>query len=504
MLAAILILAAALRVWGLGSKSFWVDEILAVERSRSLRQAVAYCAVNHEPPLRYCLLHYLARFNPPELFTRLPSFVFGLATVALLWWLARMLFGARAGTVAAFLLAVSFWHIVQSQDARMYPVMMFFWTLSLIIFFHVLEQPSQPLWWPALAIVHAANFYLSYLTVFVLMAEALTFIGWLIVRKWREREAFALRPYATGALIFVGFFALCISFWFNPIVSLIERYTGARATGAEPLVRAVHAGRETVEIVGWPAEFDAKFLLGILDKLLIPGIAWRIVTLIGLSVGLSLCWRRNRPFVLVAVLAFFLPMVAILFTEMRHFVAPRYVFHLLLFAIIAFAVVLVTGAEAIVAYFHETMKKRIAVVFLAAIATVSLARYFPILMLHARCERQDWRTACRWIAENAKPPDVILTGPWGTYGAVLYYGSPALTEHYTIANCLSADRTADEIERPTADANVWYVAWGYMPDELKLVIEERLEKALALSGLDGTIEIFQRKRPQTLTMKDER
>ena len=55
-LIAILVLAAGLRLWGLGTKSFWVDELFAVDRSRVLRQALAYCSVNHEPPLRYYLV----------------------------------------------------------------------------------------------------------------------------------------------------------------------------------------------------------------------------------------------------------------------------------------------------------------------------------------------------------------------------------------------------------------------------------------------------------------
>jgi len=492
---AILMLAAALRLWGLGSKSLWVDEILAVERSHTLRHALAFCSLNHEPPLRYYLVHYLARFNPPELFVRLPSFVFGVATIALLWWLARTLFGARVGIVAAFLLALSYWHVVQCQDARMYAVMMFFWTLSLILFFRVLETPTQPLWWPALAIVHAVNFYLSYLTAFVLVAEVLTFIGWLAVRKWRERAAFALKPYATGALIFAGFFGLAVSFWFNPVMALIERYTGARTAAAEPLVRAVLRGREVVEVVGWPAEFDAGFLLGILDKLLAPGIVGRVIALVGLSAGLSLCWRRNRPFVWIAVLSFFLSIATILFTEMKHFVTPRYVFHLLLFATITFAVAIVAAAEAILARFSGAAKRAIAA-FLALVAVAAVVLHCPLLYLHVRCERQDWRTACRLLAENVKLNDVILTGLWGTYGAVLHYGQPALTEQHRIVNCLSTDQTAEEIERTTGSATAWYVTWGHFPNDLRPLIESKMEPVVQLPGLEGTIEIFRDKERQ--------
>ncbi|KPL25921.1 MAG: hypothetical protein AMJ72_12975, partial [Acidithiobacillales bacterium SM1_46] len=388
MLVAVLALAAALRLWGLGTKSFWLDEILAVERSRSLRQAVMYCATGHEPPLRYYLLHYLTQFDPPELFARLPSFLLGVATVGLLWVLARTLFGVRVAIVAAFLLAVSPWHIVHSQDARMYAVMMFFWVLSLLLLFRALERPAQPLWWPALAVVHAVNFYLSYLTFFVLAAEILTLVGWVAVRKWREGERFAVKPYAVGALIFAGFFGLCILFWLHPLGAVVQRYLGVETAGVEQRIWAVHeSGR-----VNFPAEFDARFLGLVLDHLLMPGRGWRLVAILGISAGLSLCWRRSRPFVWIAALSFLIAVATILFTEMKHFVAPRYVFHLLLFAVIALAVAVVAAAEAVMTYTVREVRGTVAGILLALVAVVA-SFYAPGVLLHVRAEHQDWRSA---------------------------------------------------------------------------------------------------------------
>lgn len=511
MFVVILALAAALRLWGLGTKSFWVDEILAIERSRSLRQAVMDCALGHEPPLRYVILHHLARLNPPELFARLPSFLFGVATVGLLWLLARTLFGARVAIVAAFLLAVSPWHIIHSQDARMYAVMMFFWVLSLLLFFGALERPTQPLWWPALAIVHAVNFYLSYLTVFVLAAEVLTLVGWVVVRKWRAGATiglspkgapalgkmpvppggrFALKPYAVGALIFAGFFSVCISFWLYPLGALVQRYLDIGTPETELLIRAVYESGQ----IDWPAAFDAQFFVNVLDRLLATGHAWRVVALVGLSAGLSLCWRRNRPFVWIAALSFFITMAVILFTEMKHFVAPRYVFHFLLFFVIVLAVAIVAAAEAIMARAATRVRGTIAGIVLALATVVAMEFYVPGVLLHVRAERQDWRTACRFLAENAEPDDVVITGPWGTHLAVSYYGGSALAESHAIINCLTIERTVDEIERAADTAGVWYISWGYLPPELRLIVEEELDREVSLPGLRGTIEIFRRRR----------
>jgi len=489
VLVAIVALGAVLRAWGLASKSFWVDEIVALERSRSLRQAIAFCSLGHEPPLRYCLLHWLLRFSPPELFARLPSFVLGVATIALLWLVARDLFGPRVGAVAAFLLSVSPWHIIHSQDARMYAVMMFFWVLSLLLFFEVLRRPRRVLLWPALAVVHVANLYLSYLTVFVLAAEALVLVGWLAVRKWREGARFDLKPYGVGAFIFAGFFGVLVSFWFHPLAALFNRYLGLRPPAAGAAIRAVYEqGR-----VDWPTEFDAGYLAALLDRLLVPGAIWRIVALVALSAGLSVCWRRNRTFVWLAVLSFFIGMAAILFTAMRHFVAPRYLFHVLIFSTVAIAAAIVGAVEAALGAARSRGQKIFAAALLAAVGAAALYSYVPVLLLHVRCERQDWRAACRFLEKNARPGDLILTGPWGAHVAVLYYGRSSLTDRHRIVNCLTVERMADEIEQAGGDKGVWYIAWGYVPSDLRLVIEEHLERVAYFRGLRGTISVYRRR-----------
>jgi len=492
MLAAVVVLAAGLRLWGLGSKSFWADELLAVERSRSLPQAIADCAENHEPPLRYYLVHYLAQLRPPELFTRLPSYLLGVATIPLLWWLARTLFGVGAAMASAVLLTLSPWHILQSQDARMYTVMMFFWTLSLVLFFGALEKPAQSLRWSALAIVHGVNFYLSYLTVFVLAAEALTFAGWLAGRKWRERGQFALKPYLVGALIFAGFFGAIISAWLNPLVALVGRYTPLKVAAAQPAITAVTAG----VAVGWPAQFNAQFFVELLDYLLLPGWVWRAVAVVGLSAGLSLCWRRNRTFVWIAGLSFLVAMGAILFTDMKNFVAPRYVFHLLLFFVMALAVAVVAPVEAILARVTSRPLRAATALVSAGIACVAVYFAAPTLLIDVVCERQDWRGACRYVAEHAGPGDVILTGFWESHLAVLYYGEPALTKDHVIRNCQTAQRMWRELEDAPSSVTVWYVAWwANMPDEILLVIRSRMEPVLELPGVNGTIAIWKRRSP---------
>ena len=483
---AVVLLAAALRMYGLATKSFWVDEIKAVIVSGSLQQSLIETGFGHEPPLRYFLLHYLIRLNPPELWARLPSYLLGVASVPLLWLLGRRLFGVGAAVTAAFLLALSPWHIVESQDARMYTVMLFFWLLSLVCFLAALERPKQGLLWVALAVVHAVNFYLSYLTIFVLAAEALVLIVWLVVRVLREGRRFAKKPYAIGALIFAGFFGFLVSFWSPYLIQLYQSYVYP-----EPPSGPI-ALPPNVRQVPWPAQFDSKFLIQFFDQLLIPGPPWRLAAFLGLVMGLWLCWRRNWPFALIGLLSFAIAMAAILLTGMRHFVAPRYLFHMLLFAVTAYAVVFATIGEHVLARAPKGAPRALAAAVLAAIALGLLYIAAPVIQLHVKAERQYWKQAVAFLTARMQPDEALIIGPWETDWAMLYYGRQFLEGKRPVFYANSIERTESALAQ--SGGRAWFIIWGYLPEELARLLQERFEPVAVFPGLKGTIHIY-RARP---------
>lgn len=524
LLLALLVLGSVIRSWDLGGKSFWFDELLAFHRSENLKQAIVECDLGHEPPLRYVIIHYLGKANPPEFYTRLPSFFSGVAGIAALWLLARMLFGRAVALMAAFLLTISPWHILHSQDMRMYSVMFLLWTLSLICFFAVMNNPKKPLPWLGLAVFNAANFYISYVAVFVMFAEVITLIGvvfleWLRGRKDPGGETLEegkgdgeepltawgrVRPYATGMLIFAGFFGGLVSFWIHPFAEIFGRYLETDFGLTKPMITAVHGG----QWMGWPAEFDVTFFAGLFDRLLLPGLVWRLVSVALCIGGLIIISRINRPFVCIAAVSFLAVMITMLFSAMRHFVAPRYVFFVLIFSTLATSVALITIGEKVVCSVGSSARRPIAAVL--TIAFLFAAVYFaaPTVWRYMRWERQDWRGACRYLAENvqkpqpavigeggkvvkkATPGEEILTGLWGTHLAVSHYAPDALSST-TIRNCLTAESTEDWIDR--AEEGVWYVTYGPRPESLQLVISSRLERKASFPGLKGAVEVFRKR-----------
>ncbi|HYM81321.1 MAG TPA: glycosyltransferase family 39 protein [Candidatus Limnocylindria bacterium] len=141
-LAAILLLALALRVVDLGGESVWIDEGFSIRLARMpLPELLPAASHDIHPPLYYFLLHFwVGLFGSSEAAVRSLSVVFGMLGIALVARLGRRWLGAETGLLAAFLLAISPFHVHYSQEARAYAQNLFFTLLSLVAFLSWMEH----------------------------------------------------------------------------------------------------------------------------------------------------------------------------------------------------------------------------------------------------------------------------------------------------------------------------------------------------------------------------
>ncbi|HEX5137065.1 MAG TPA: glycosyltransferase family 39 protein [Planctomycetota bacterium] len=121
-LLAIVVVALGLRVQGINDDSFWLDEVTSLhDAARTVGGILAGKGRPGHPPLFYLVLKaWIAAFGVSEVAVRTLSALCGTAAVALAYALFRALHGRAAGLAAALLLALSFHHIVFSQEARNY------------------------------------------------------------------------------------------------------------------------------------------------------------------------------------------------------------------------------------------------------------------------------------------------------------------------------------------------------------------------------------------------
>jgi mannosyltransferase len=132
-----------LRLWGLGQKSLWLDEIWSLTVARMPLQSVIWSIRNQDPnaSLYYLLLHYWIALGQSEFMIRLMSALAGTVTIAVLYILGEHLFNRRVGLIASALLAINLYHIQYSQEARSYSLVVLLVTISSLLFAKLIEKP---------------------------------------------------------------------------------------------------------------------------------------------------------------------------------------------------------------------------------------------------------------------------------------------------------------------------------------------------------------------------
>jgi mannosyltransferase len=124
-LAAILLLAAILRLPALGRAGMWNDECLTANWVElPWRQTVAAAASDNNAPLYFLLDKFpVELFGTSETAWRLFPALLGLLTVWAIYVAGRRLLSPTAGAIAALLLAISPAHVHYSREARNYALL---------------------------------------------------------------------------------------------------------------------------------------------------------------------------------------------------------------------------------------------------------------------------------------------------------------------------------------------------------------------------------------------
>lgn len=153
LLTALTLAALALRTVRLGAQSLWIDEILTYGWIQEIdRNGFGTLLGNIHGPLYTAVVWLISRGSHAEAWLRLPSVVAGAAAVPAFGLLARALWGARAGLVAAALLTVSPFALYYSQECRNYSFSILFAALALHAAWRFRQVPSaRGAAWVALA-----------------------------------------------------------------------------------------------------------------------------------------------------------------------------------------------------------------------------------------------------------------------------------------------------------------------------------------------------------------
>ncbi|MFQ3566820.1 MAG: glycosyltransferase family 39 protein [Aggregatilineales bacterium] len=200
MTTAVLLLAAATRIGGVGSWPVWTDEGWSVwaASAPSLGETIQRVAEDRHPPLYFAALHLWGGLaGESRLALRFLSIGAGLLTVAAVYRIGADAFGRRAGVLGALLLAVLPTAVYYGQEIRHYGWLMLFTTLLWLFALRYLRRPRFSTWLGA-ALSLTLILYTLYIGLLVVGALAVAVIIYPVPVK--RKLALGMAGLAAGAL----------------------------------------------------------------------------------------------------------------------------------------------------------------------------------------------------------------------------------------------------------------------------------------------------------------
>ncbi|MHB0998962.1 MAG: glycosyltransferase family 39 protein [Armatimonadota bacterium] len=370
----ITIFALILRLYNLGQESLWIDE------GFSLRDSANLHLLGETRPLYFLLLKgWMGLGAHSEFMMRLPSALFGAASVWVLFVIGKKLIGTKPSLLASAFMAVSVLQINHSQEVRMYSLVVFIILLS--TYFLILFLETGRKWAIAGYLASAFAGLLTFpLTVLILITHGLYTL--VYVKAYKPRSLVTISGLIVTAIVWVP--------WLMNNMQASTGYSeGYTATLEKP---------DPIGVVSVLGKF---FLLKWTDghAFTSAAIAFSVFLVLLMIYGISKFQKNDKPAV------YTLMWLAVPVTGMvllSYMMTNVWMVHYMITAAPAFYLL---TAKSI-----TTLRKRyVAVAVSAAIFIVTFGRLGIYYMKPARPE---WRSAISYIRTHEKPGDVIA----------LYYG----------------------------------------------------------------------------------
>lgn len=369
---AITLLAVILNFHALGGRPLWFDEGLSLGCARLSWPDAAFLAA-HEPvqwPF-YMVLRFFLLFGNSETVIRMPSALFTIACVPLIFFVSRRLFGDLAGLVSAILVAVNADMVKYGQEARSYAMEAFLVIASVYVVCDYVERQNrrtQVLY----VLLCTLAIYTHMYAVLAVLAEGISLL--LLPPQEFPRRGW-LQTY-------LAIFILTIPMWL--FIGRIPR----RETFFIPPLSLDYVVGVFNQISGFTGSLGGGLYLWVLVVALLCAVsAWR-------TMGRSKkTWAFSLP-VLAAGLPMFIAIVA--HSTGRPFMFERY----MLVCIPGFA--LAAGAL-VAARPRGKIVVPLAVVF-AVVGLFGVRNYFKLDYVRS----EDYPELAKLITANAQPGDAIV------------------------------------------------------------------------------------------------
>lgn len=411
----------ALASYNLGATSFWRDEISSVvfahasipdlltiidreRRVAGLPNMATY----------YLVLHFWLVVGETEARVRLLSVLAGVATIVPIYLTAKRIGGWVAGLVAGALFAVIPYVVHYSQDARGYSMSMLAAAALTWLVIKATERQTVG-WWLAYGITAALGLYVHFFVALVIAVHGIWVLAARRMPPWRALVAGALPVVIAAA----------------PLPYIVLQY-GTKHGWIDPLTFR-RMGLALSELAGNTGALVA-FVVAICVVLVVH--------------------RRNPlAWLLVAVVLVPLAVTAGMSTVKPLFV-PRY--------LIVVLPAMATVAGVAVASLRPVPARAVAAVAIGAVLLWSLPTAYPAL------DRQDWRSAARFMSERMTPEDRFVIQADGRRQLEYYLGRHGIT--------MPPSEDVWDVLADSAETQVWvFVSDEGSPNAIRRALEEEYD-----------------------------
>lgn len=397
MIWGILSLGLILRLISL-NQSLWLDEAINVMAAKSysfLGILTEYAKADFHPPLYFAIIWIWTKlFGFSEIIVRLPSVIFGLLTIWLVYLTGRKVYSKKLGILAAFLLALNPLHIYYSQEARMYSLATLAVGLNFLLFIKLIKNEK-------------VNFiFIIFSDLLILMSDYVAYLVFpaqllfiLLLKK-----NYLLKKWSISLLI-----ALIVSsFWIPVFLNQIN--IGYRVSSDIPLWKITVGSFDVKNIV----LTYIKFIIGRIsypDKLIYAGMLMPICLLSGyfLLRGIGFISVFNRKLLLTWLI------IPTLLASLISLLVPIYSYFRLLFLLPAFLILISFGILSLKKYQNIFL---MVFIFIEIFATLTY-------LVNPVFQREDWRGLVTFL--KSKQNMNILFESSGSFLPFDYYANNQIT-----------------------------------------------------------------------------
>lgn len=301
----ILLLAFALRLHQLEGQSMWSDEGLSLYRARQPLTTVLASTIEVDgivtqdtnPPLYFLMLHGWRSLVGEGIFLlRFAGVAAAMLAIPLIYLLGRLFLTPQAGLAAAFFLALSPFHVWQSQVLRNYGLLITLNLFSVYGLFRFMwsDHPRRWQWLLLWLVAGLAGIYTHYFGFFI-FALGIVLAPYYMLGLQRKATLALLRRWWLWLIPLAGLLLLAPA-----LLRALERFRAGRQIDFYEV--------PVLELL-WRA-LDA-YTLGMTPQALHPGW-WVLPGLLLALFGLFQAWRRSRPAALLLLLYLFLPLALLM------------------------------------------------------------------------------------------------------------------------------------------------------------------------------------------------